>query len=323
MDVKEKSTNPDAIERVDVSRRVSERNKDKKNGDITLSQEVNLASDTEEENVDEIKNVDQCGSCEKSVSKDDKALYCDICRLWFHISCVNVPIKKYNFLKQNEDIFWYCLFCNKAAKSLHQDLVMVKAENVQLRESLKLIEEKFVEMEERRITDRIDWMIAVDRNEQYSRKDALRFSGIPHNTGESTEQLEDKIIDICDKAGVQLKREEISVTHRLKADRKGGVPTIIKFTSRKSKDKVFFGKKNLKGLKDCENIYITEDLTRLRFRTLLMAKRCARFKSVSTKGGKIFIWKEDSNVPVPIESPYDLRKLDIEPDWNFLGLMRD
>ena len=86
---------------------------------------------------------------------------------------------------------------------------------------------------------------------------------------------------------------------------------------------MFFGKKNLKGLKDCENIYITEDLTRLRFRTLLMAKRCARFKSVSTKGGKIFIWKEDSNVPVPIESPYDLRKLDIEPDWNFLGLMRD
>ena len=319
------NTNPDAVERVD-KRRISELNKDKGNGDKTLSQDiynVDVTSDTDEESDDESKSVDPCGSCEKAVSKADKALFCDICRLWFHITCVNVPAKKYNFLKQNKDIFWYCTYCNKAAKSLHQDLVTVKAENAQLKERLIQIEEQLVAMEERRIGDRLDWMIAVDRNEQYSRKDALRFSGIPHNTGETNAQLEDKIIDICDKAGVQLKREEISVTHRLRPDRKGGVPTIIKFTSRRSKDKVFSGKKNLKGLKECENIFITEDLTRLRFRTLLMAKRCEKFKSVSTKGGKIFIWKEDSNTPVPIESPYDLRKVGVEPDWKFLGLMTD
>ena len=316
-----KNTNPDVNTRVE---RRSERNKG--NNDKTLSQDNDKINSDESDYEDcdvESKAEDACGTCIKVVTKEEKALFCIICQIWFHISCVNVPVKKYNFLKQNEDIFWYCLHCNRAAKSLHQDLVTVKAENAHLKESLKLIEEQFVIMEEKRKADRIDWMIAVDRNEQYSRRDALRFSGIPHNTGETTEELEDKIIDIVNKAGVQLKREEISVTHRLRPDRKGGVPTIIKFTSRKSKEKVYFGKKNLKGLEGCDNIFITEDLTRLRFRTLLMAKRCNKFKSVSTKGGKIFIWREDSNIPVSIESPYDLRKLDVDPDWRFLGLLND
>ena len=328
MDKDGKNTNSDVNKRVE--RRVSERNKG--NSDLTFSQDNDKTASQETKDSDESdyedcdvdnKTADPCGTCKNTVNKEDKALYCIICQLWFHITCVKVPTKKYNFLKQNEDIFWYCLFCNRAAKSLHQDLVNVKAENAHLKESLKLIEEQFVVMEERRMADRIDWKIAVDRNEQYSRKDALRFSGIPHNTGESTEQLENKIIDIVSKAGVQLRRDEISVTHRLKPDRKGGVPTIIKFTSRKSKEKVFFAKKNLKGIDDCENIFITEDLTRLRFRTLLMAKRCNKFKSVSTKGGKIFIWREDSNIPVSIESPYDLKKLDVVPDWSFLGLTQD
>ena len=60
-------------------------------------------------------------------------------------------------------------------------------------------------MDERRNGD----CIAVDRNEQYSRKDAVHFSGIPHSTGETILQLEDKIINIVNKAEVQLKRELI------------------------------------------------------------------------------------------------------------------
>ena len=72
-----------------------------------------------------------------------------------------------------------------------------------------------------------------------------------------------------------------------------------------------------------DDVYITEDLTRLRFRTLLSAKKCLGFKAVSTKGGRIFIWRENVRDPVAIESPQDLRKLNLEPDFKFLGIARD
>ena len=71
-----------------------------------------------------------------------------------------------------------------------------------------------------------------------------------------------------------------------------------------------------------EEVYISEDLTRLRFRTLLQAKRAENFKSVSTKGGKIFVWLIGSEKPVTVESPYDLKRLNLEPDWEFLGVQR-
>lgn len=323
--------NPDEntqVPRVENTRRTSERNKDKGNDKTIVSSQADVNStdedsDSDESTVNGDTNEDPCGVCNKSVTPVDKALFCEICSFWFHILCIRVPTKKYNFLKQNEDIHWYCNQCNRAAKSLHQDMVTLKAENALLKESLQQIEERFITLEEERRSDRIDWMIAVDKNEQYSRKDALRFSGIPHSAGETNEQLEDKIIEIANKAGVQLKRDEISVTHRLRPDRKGGVPTIIKFTSRRAKDKVFFAKKNLKTVEDCKDVFITEDLTRLRFRTLLMAKRCPQFKSVSTKGGKIFIWREDTRDPVTIESPRDLLKLGVDPDWKFLGLVNE
>ena len=261
---------------------------------------------------------DPCGTCNTPVLPDEKALFCDICSYWFHIQCIGVSAKKYQFLKSNEDVHWYCGGCNRAAKSLHQELVTIKTENVHLKECMLALEEKFVALNQKRMEDRIDWVIATDRNEQYSRKDSLSFNGIPISENESNEQLEQKIINIASKAGVDLSSDEISVAHRLKKDRKGGVPTIIKFTSRKAKEKVFKAKKNLKGQSDMSEIYITEDLTRLRFRTLLAAKRCEDFKSVSTKNGKIFVWRNGERSPVSIESPYDLRKLNLIPDFKFL-----
>ena len=170
--------------------------------------------------------------------------------------------------------------------------------------------------------DRIDAIIANDRNESYSRKDSLRINGIPHEVNETNQELEAKIIRIADKAGVQVKRDDISVTHRLRKDRKGKFPTIIKFSTRRVKDQLFMAKKNLKGVTGMEEVYISEDLTRLRFRTLLQAKRAENFKSVSTKGGKIFVWLIGSEKPVTVESPYDLKRLNLEPDWEFLGVQR-
>ena len=81
-------------------------------------------------------------------------------------------------------------------------------------------------------------------------------------------------------------------------------------------------KKNLKGVPGMGEVFISEDLSRLRFRTLLQAKKAENIKSISTKGGKIFVWLVNNDKPVTVESPYDLQRLNIQPDWEFLGINR-
>ena len=169
--------------------------------------------------------------------------------------------------------------------------------------------------------ERIKSKIEVDRLEQYQRKDSLRINGIPYEEGESNSQLEDKIISLARDIDVDLKREEISVTHRLKPTKKGVHPVIIKFATRRSKDKLYRAKKNLKGMDNMKEVFISEDLTRIRFRTLLLCKECKNFKSLTTIGGKILVWKINNPKPTVIESPEDLSNLGLTPDYKFLGII--
>ena len=263
-----------------------------------------------------------CGKCQGEVTAVDKAVNCEICSHWYHIICVEVTAAKYKFMMNNPDLHWFCGQCDTAAKKLHQEVIHIKSENSQLRECVSQLQEKLQQVMETVEKDRLDFIIANDRNESYSRKDSLRISGIPHEANETNSELEAKIINIASMAKVQLKREDISVTHCLKKDRKGKFPTIVKFSTRRAKDLLYMAKKNLKEVKEMEEVFISEDLTHLRFRTLLQAKKAVNFRSVATKGGKIFVWLIGSDKPILVESPYDLRRLNIEPDWEFLGIQR-
>ena len=55
---------------------------------------------------------DKCSVCNKTVSINHKAVYCDICKTWVHIKCNYIDNKTYQYL-QNSDDEWYCLSCNK------------------------------------------------------------------------------------------------------------------------------------------------------------------------------------------------------------------
>ena len=200
-----------------------------------------------------VQNVDQdepkeesCGKCNTEVTAAEKALQCECCSVWWHSACVDVAATKYKFLMNNPDVHWYCFLCDNASKKLYQEVIHIKAENVQLRQSVSELESKLKEVMQVVEKDRIDAIIANDRNETYSRKDSLRISGIPHEANETNPELEAKIIAIANKAGVPLKREEISVAHRLKKDRKGKFPTIIKFATRRFKDQLYAAKKKPK-----------------------------------------------------------------------------
>lgn len=54
-----------------------------------------------------------CSVCNKNVLRNQKAIQCDLCDKWCHITCDGTSPKTYNDLTTNEldNSCWYCLWC--------------------------------------------------------------------------------------------------------------------------------------------------------------------------------------------------------------------
>lgn len=82
-------------------------------------------------------------------------------------------------------------------------------------------------------------------------------------------------------------------------------------------------KKNLKGKPGCSNIFIGEDLTRIRSRMFKMIRQSEKVKSAYTRDGKIIcvVKENDKERVVTVDTPDDLFKLGYsDVDMERLGL---
>lgn len=56
--------------------------------------------------------VYSCGTCDKPVTWDDKAICCETCEQWYHIHCQNVNSRTYSELVDNSAVVWDCIVCD-------------------------------------------------------------------------------------------------------------------------------------------------------------------------------------------------------------------
>ena len=57
---------------------------------------------------------DPCSVCNKCVRGNDRAVYCNVCKLWVHIKCNYITPPKYEELKQeSEKTHFHCINCIK------------------------------------------------------------------------------------------------------------------------------------------------------------------------------------------------------------------
>jgi len=111
--------------------------------------------------------------------------------------------------------------------------------------------------------------------EQYGHRECLEFQGLAWN-----KNTDDLVLHVAKMVGVDLKAEEISVSHRLSpVSDKNPQPTIIaRFCSRKTRDAVFSQRHRLRSHnkvhpKGC--IFINESLTKINRRCFNL---CLKFK---------------------------------------------
>ena len=125
-----------------------------------------------------------------------------------------------------------------------------------------------------------------DDQEQYSRRQCLRFHGIPEEQNENTDQL---VIDVARRhLGITLDPMHIDRSHRLtprswNRESKKPRPIIIKFCRYNSRHEVYMARSKLKGT----DIFIHEDLTAKRQTIVNKLRSHEKVKKVWTLDGRI------------------------------------
>ena len=176
-----------------------------------------------------------------------------------------------------------------------------------------------------------------DKLDQMSRRECIRVYNIPERDGEDTLQV---FIDFLkNRLDITATRTDLSYCYRSGPRQ----PTksraiLVKFISKNLKDQVMQAKKKLRLNEDGNSnnvhgqngkgkeVFIAEDLTPLRFKLMLFAKKQENVKKVYTRDGKVIcILKQktmfDKEEVVVIENPDDLFKLGVgQPDLKDLGL---
>ena len=158
-----------------------------------------------------------------------------------------------------------------------------------------------------RINDNANKIEMVDK---YARSYDIIISGIPETTyagrasggtpttnptfAENSTALEHSVIKLFnDKLGIDVRKEDIAIAHRLKKGANDTYrPTIVRFTTRKVRDRVFYAKRELKNLPKEEQIFISEHLTKEANNLFFVARKMRRerkLSSVWTNHGDVYV----------------------------------
>ena len=168
----------------------------------------------------------------------------------------------------------------------------------------------------------------LNEMEQYIRRDCLELRGIPSHNEEDTNEIVRKVGDLVD---IDIKTEDISVSHRLPAMRdnsdnsqakaKREPAVIVKFVRRDVRDALYKARSKLRSKttrdigftrQQSQKIFIAESLTRkkhLLFNRCLQIKKELNYQFIWTHYGKILLRKDGSSPVMAINTEKDLDKL--------------
>ena len=145
----------------------------------------------------------------------------------------------------------------------------------------------------------------LDDLEQHGRRDSLRIAGIPEK--EEHDDTDAAVLDICQaiKVDPPVQPTDIAVSHRRGRPSEGRTrQVIVKFATRNVRERVYSAKKELKNVREDENmkrIYINEDLTKFRA-NLARDARALRNSGVIndtwTQYGKIIVKDKQNRISV-------------------------
>lgn len=95
----------------------------------TRAQNVNKATGGE----DEDEETSHCGICNIVVTNDDQAVCCEVCDVWHHIKCEDLPVDFYEYmLKVGGQIAWNCKKCKHGCVKIYSRVRKLEKQNSEM-----------------------------------------------------------------------------------------------------------------------------------------------------------------------------------------------
>lgn len=214
-------------------------------------------------------------------------------------------IDSQSFLSQQYDNF------RKVMDNIMKDNVDLRKENVILTKRASVMETEITQARNE-----------INDLEQYGRRSMLEIAGIPRSSKEDAEEI---VLDLCKSMNVKVKPEDIEACHRISPRDTASI--IVKFCTRKTRDKVMAQRNTLKGKKTHDlnlvlesksaYVYINESLTKKNkeiFSATLNFKKENHYKYIWTRNGTIYIRKSDNCKALRIRNNLDLEKIGKLPE---------
>ena len=130
----------------------------------------------------------------------------------------------------------------------------------------------------------------LDSVELYSRRNALRISGVPEKPKENTDDI---VVRIASTANTPIRLSDIDYSHRVgKAKENHPRDIIVRFVSHNAKKNMYDARERLAKSSEYSFVTVHEYLTRKRKKLLGGARKLVkneRIKKAWTQNGKVFI----------------------------------
>lgn len=144
----------------------------------------------------------------------------------------------------------------------------------------------------------------IDALEQANKNNSLRICGLIEE-GDRCSVVEHVINFFMEKLGVNCSADDFISIYRInRHDSKEAKPRIVlvKFASLVKRKEIFLARKLLKG----GSVFIFEDLTKIRFNLLNVAKKKMGIKNAWSIDGNIYAWSEEKRKKFVVTCEEDL-----------------
>lgn len=190
------------------------------------------------------------------------------------------------------------------------ELKSLKEENKALKENLTTLCARVKVLEDENM-----------KQQQWVRLQNVEITGIPENKQEDAVAIVQKL---CEHIGVSVAPTDVEFAHRVQPRREASAararPIIARFRHRVLKDKIIVAARKHRDLNtrdmriggESSKIYINEHLTKDNKMLLKLCKQKGKelnYKFIWTKNCRIFVRKNETSPPIPINSSIDVGKI--------------
>lgn len=206
------------------------------------------------------ENSENCATCNQIADYNTKSVLCELCELWFHSECQQIPTKTYKALKDdnNDHLTWYCKSCKIVSKGILKKLSNLEKDIQELRVQVTTPQQNNQAKPEVSYATMVKKVLNEESNLKKRAKNFIIKGATPKPPAEEKVFVQNMI----EALNIEVASETIVVKHIGNVHTNGQQLIHVTLESEVDRNKILRMAKKLKEIPAYRDMYINKDLTK-------------------------------------------------------------